>query len=253
MELDLERFRAKRIPGEVEAPEEAPAGFVANADALAQLMGMGFGKNACERALLNTGNSDAESAMNWVFAHMEDANFNEELTAEEKGLGGGGGDKMDVDDGGVDEDVVASLVANLGMFTAEQVRPVLKHVGGAQDRAADWLFSHMDSLDADVAALSAGGGGGEAPTSLTRLTSRCAATARACTTSSASYPTSVPTPDPATTSRTSSRMESGSSSTTTRWQRASTRRWARGTFTCSRGGRARLRVGDGSESGRRVE
>ena len=46
------------------------------------------------------------------------------------------------------------------MFTAEQVRPVLKHVGGAQDRAADWLFSHMDSLDADIAALAAGGNGG---------------------------------------------------------------------------------------------
>ena len=92
--------------------------------------------------------------MEWVFAHMEDANFNSELSPSELSPGStsDGSTSMDVD---VDEAAVASLVANLGMFTAEQVRPVLTHVNGAQDRAADWLFSHMDSLDADIAALAA--------------------------------------------------------------------------------------------------
>ncbi|GMI00956.1 hypothetical protein TrST_g1772 [Triparma strigata] len=157
--LELEKYRAKRPDGDVEAPDSAPADaapaqFVPNEAALQQLMGMGFQRNGCVRALLNTGNSDADSAMNWVFAHMEDANFNSELSPSELSPGStsDGPTSMDVD---VDEAAVASLVANLGMFTAEQVRPVFAHVNGAQDRAADWLFGHMDSLDADIAALAA--------------------------------------------------------------------------------------------------
>jgi len=58
------------------------------------------------------------------------------------------------DSGGVDETVVQSLVANLGAFTADQVRAALKETSGAADRAADWLFSHMDDLDGAIAALS---------------------------------------------------------------------------------------------------
>jgi len=57
------------------------------------------------------------------------------------------------DSGGVDESVVQSLVANLGAFTADQVRAALKETNGAADRAADWLFSHMDDLDGAIAAL----------------------------------------------------------------------------------------------------
>ena len=56
-------------------------------------------------------------------------------------------------DGGVDEATVMSLVENLGCFTADQVRAALKETGGAADRAADWLFSHMDDLDGAIAAL----------------------------------------------------------------------------------------------------
>lgn len=44
-----------------------------NAAAMAQLEGMGFPIVRCQKALLATGNADAESAMNWLFEHMEDA------------------------------------------------------------------------------------------------------------------------------------------------------------------------------------
>lgn len=44
-----------------------------NDDAMAGLMDMGFPENRCKRALLATGNSTAEAAMEWVFAHMDDA------------------------------------------------------------------------------------------------------------------------------------------------------------------------------------
>ena len=53
----------------------------------------------------------------------------------------------------VDEDVVQSLVETLGAFTADQVRVALKETSGAADRAADWLFSHMDDIDGAIAAL----------------------------------------------------------------------------------------------------
>jgi uncharacterized UBP type Zn finger protein len=36
------------------------------------LEGMGFPPVRCHRALLATGNSDGEAAMEWLFTHMED-------------------------------------------------------------------------------------------------------------------------------------------------------------------------------------
>lgn len=44
-----------------------------NASAMAMLEGMGFPPVRCHRALLATGNSDGEAAMEWLFAHMDDA------------------------------------------------------------------------------------------------------------------------------------------------------------------------------------
>ena len=39
---------------------------------MAQLEAMGFPTIRCQKALLATGNSDPEAAMEWLFAHMED-------------------------------------------------------------------------------------------------------------------------------------------------------------------------------------
>ena len=47
-----------------------------NAEAMAQLEGMGFPKVRCQKALLATGNSDPTAAMEWLFAHMEDPGMN---------------------------------------------------------------------------------------------------------------------------------------------------------------------------------
>jgi ubiquitin carboxyl-terminal hydrolase 5/13 len=43
-----------------------------NQAALSQLEEMGFPLVRCQKALLATGNSDPEAAMEWLFAHMED-------------------------------------------------------------------------------------------------------------------------------------------------------------------------------------
>ena len=43
-----------------------------NADAMTMLAGMGFPEVRCQKALLATANENAELAMEWLFAHMED-------------------------------------------------------------------------------------------------------------------------------------------------------------------------------------
>jgi ubiquitin carboxyl-terminal hydrolase 5/13 len=39
---------------------------------MSQLEAMGFPTIRCQKALLATGNSDADTAMTWLFEHMED-------------------------------------------------------------------------------------------------------------------------------------------------------------------------------------
>lgn len=53
-------------------PEESSGLPVFNAEAMAQLEGMGFPTVRCQKALLATGNADPNAAMEWLFAHMED-------------------------------------------------------------------------------------------------------------------------------------------------------------------------------------
>jgi len=50
----------------------APTALQFNAEALAMLEGMGFPTIRCQKALLATGNSNADAAMEWLFGHMED-------------------------------------------------------------------------------------------------------------------------------------------------------------------------------------
>ena len=115
--------------------------------ALGQLMDMGFAMNGCKRALMAVGGSDSEAAMNWIFEHNMDPDFNDPLPEPSAAASSGS------NGGNVDDTVVMSLVENLGMFSIDQVRVALKETNGAADRAADWLFSHMDDLDGAIANL----------------------------------------------------------------------------------------------------
>jgi ubiquitin carboxyl-terminal hydrolase 5/13 len=133
----------------VGAASAAAAGPAISETGVSQLMDMGFSLNSCKRALTAVGGSDVEAAMGWVFEHNEDPDFNDPLPEPIQGAPAAG----TASDSGVDEGVVQSLVENLGCFTADHVRAALKETNGAADRAADWLFSHMDDLDAAVAAL----------------------------------------------------------------------------------------------------
>lgn len=187
-ELDLTNYKFNgRQEGEVLVPDEgatvvnsstAPAPAMDEA-ALSQLMDMGFSLNSCKRALAAVGGNNVEAAMGWVFEHnvrrkkwtrgfalqkpmfsrffclvcrpelssQMDPDFNDPMPDSNDVIDAG-------DRTGVDEGVVQSLVESLGAFTADQVCVALKETNGAADRAADWLFSHMDDLDGAIAALS---------------------------------------------------------------------------------------------------
>lgn len=51
---------------------------------LQQLVDMGFSVEGCKRALINTGNNDVEAAMNWVFEHQADPDFDTPYQAPSK-------------------------------------------------------------------------------------------------------------------------------------------------------------------------
>ena len=106
--------------------------------AIDQLSAMGFSINGCKRALTAVGGSDVEAAMNWIFEHNMDPDFNDPLPEVNEQESSGAISN-------IDEGIVESLVENLGCFTSEQVRIALSDAQGDAARAADWLFSHMVS------------------------------------------------------------------------------------------------------------
>ena len=114
-------------------PANQPSVFVPDATAVAQLEGMGFPRNRCERALHATGNSDANAAMEWLFGHMEDPDIDAPLVLD--GQSGESG-------GPVDPEKIETLGA-MG-FGAPQAKKALKETGGDMERAVEWLFSHPE-------------------------------------------------------------------------------------------------------------
>ena len=181
--LDLESYRA--VPageGEVLMPDEGPApgagagagtgagGATAAPDAgiVEQLMSMGFSTFGCQRAALATGNSGVDAASEWIFAHMEDANFNEPLTPQEMSgggsSGGGGAGTGTAGAAAADPAILAQLTA-LG-FTDEQAAVALSANNGDADAAANWLFTVDPAVLEDAvtaAAVAADGGAAGAP------------------------------------------------------------------------------------------
>ena len=95
-DLDLEPLRGVGPqPGEQLQPEDGGAGGADAAadsgptpdpDTVAAVVAMGFSENGAKRAALATANAGAEGAMEWVLAHMGDADFNDPPPAS----GGGG-------------------------------------------------------------------------------------------------------------------------------------------------------------------
>jgi ubiquitin carboxyl-terminal hydrolase 5/13 len=142
-------------PGEEQLPEQPEAAsapsFVPNPTALATLEGMGFPQNRSERGLHATGNSDANAAMEWIFAHMDDSDIDSPLD-----LGGAGSAAVAV----ADPEKV-ELLGAMG-FGEAQARKALRETGGDTERAVEWLFSHPDDQGDDEDDQQAAGDGAAA-------------------------------------------------------------------------------------------
>lgn len=102
---------------------------------MAQLEGMGFPTVRCQKALLATGNADAEAAMEWLFAHMDDADIDAPIAVGCGGAGAGAGEPA--------AEQVAML-ADMG-FSEKQARKALK-----ETVSVDFVLSRSLDLSPDV-------------------------------------------------------------------------------------------------------
>lgn len=122
-------------PDEETLPEEDTASnvpaFVPNPEALAMLEAMGFPRVRCEKALHATGNTDSNSAMEWLFGHMEDPDIDEPLKLEPAGA------KYTADPEKL------AMLESMGLGGPRATK-ALKETNGDVERAIEWLFSHPD-------------------------------------------------------------------------------------------------------------
>lgn len=111
-----------------------------NETALAQLQTMGFPLIRCQKALLATGNGDAEAAMEWLFGHMDDSDIDAPLQP----ISSSSAPEPSTDQ--------INMLGDMG-FTSNQAKKALRETGGDMERAVEWLFSHPDDLgDSDSSA-----------------------------------------------------------------------------------------------------
>ena len=118
--------------GEELLPDEPstsqPSQFVPNPEAFEFLLGMGFPEVRVKKSLRATGNSDPEAALNWVLAHMDDADID---------------DPGDLGGSSTEDEAKIAQLGDMGI-DPPKARRALKETGGDVNRALDWVFSHPD-------------------------------------------------------------------------------------------------------------
>lgn len=146
--FNLDDYLSKGLqPGEellandVKADDDAVP--LANESEVEQLMAMGFPRVRAEKALLTT-KGNAEVAMEWLFAHMEDSDIDEPWQAPASS-------SMNIgksSDAGVDVVIVSSLM-DMGFPHTRCQKAAIATSNGGVESAMDWLMQHMDDADID--------------------------------------------------------------------------------------------------------
>ncbi|CAF1332154.1 unnamed protein product [Adineta steineri] len=140
-EIDLNSLRAKGFQhGETPMPDDdepiaqttTKSNEEINEVLLQQLMDMGFSIEACKKALLTTGNNNIEAAMNWVFEHQSDPDFNEPYKASNTSL-----------PPIIDEESIA-LVMSMG-FSRPHATRALTMTNNSVEAAADWALNNPEN------------------------------------------------------------------------------------------------------------
>ncbi|KAJ7020515.1 hypothetical protein C8F04DRAFT_1050769 [Mycena alexandri] len=168
----------------------AASGPQFDADCMSELLGMGFPVIHCQKALLATGNSTVHDALDWLFAHMDNADINDPIVPQADASGGDGAQTTMLSDMGftppqarkVLRETAASapqfdavtMSELLGMgFPAIQCQKALLATGNSTAHAAmEWLLAHMDDTDIDdpiVPQAGASGGDGAQTTMLSDM------------------------------------------------------------------------------------
>uniref|UniRef100_A0AC34RNK7 Ubiquitin carboxyl-terminal hydrolase n=1 Tax=Panagrolaimus sp. JU765 TaxID=591449 RepID=A0AC34RNK7_9BILA len=135
--IDLEKYAAKGPqPGENLLPDDVNADVEhkLNEEFVEQIVEMGFSQNAARKAVYLTKNKSAQEATDWIFANMDQPDFNEahpDLKGNRKA------------DNKVDPRLQELTV--LG-FPVHKARIALEQANGDVNAAAEWLFMNGDSL-----------------------------------------------------------------------------------------------------------
>lgn len=152
---------------ELEEGAGAPKPPPIDAAVLDQLVQMGFPVEAGKKAIFHTKNTGVEAATNWVMEHITDPDFSDPFVMPGMEGNKASGAAFVADANGLE------MLMGMG-FTDKQATRALKETQNNIERAADWIFSHPDELDAmDVDEASnqsgaamdaqAGGAGAKAP------------------------------------------------------------------------------------------
>ncbi|EJS44831.1 ubp14p [Saccharomyces arboricola H-6] len=136
--LDISSYLSQGFNPESEVllpdEDEKDTKFTPSQCSISQLIEMGFTQNASARALFNTGNQDAESAMNWLFQHMDDPDLNDTFVAPPTN---NKENKTEVEE--------ASLTSMLSMgLDPKLCRKALIINDGDVNRSVEWVFNNMD-------------------------------------------------------------------------------------------------------------
>ncbi|CAN3373980.1 hypothetical protein DIURU_005759 [Diutina rugosa] len=141
--LDVTNFAAPAMAeDEVElapvasgAKDDSVPEFLPSADALSMLTAMGFPEPRCIKGLYHTGNADAEAAMNWILAHMDDPDIDQPLDLSKNASSGSGGPQVDAE--------LVATVSSMG-FSQQLATKALYLNGNDANAAVEWLFAHPD-------------------------------------------------------------------------------------------------------------
>jgi len=113
---------------------------VFDTEVIAQLTAMGFSSNAAKRACLGTNSNNVEMCVEWLVERLGASDIDEPLPTRSKA-------QADSSQSFCPSDI--ETLARLG-FSEDQVKAALAASGGNADRAADWLFNHIDDLPSYV-------------------------------------------------------------------------------------------------------
>ncbi|AMD22362.1 HGR023Cp [Eremothecium sinecaudum] len=134
--LDISAYKSSGIQSdEIEFPDDDDndeySGFHPVEEYISSIVDMGFTRNAAVRSLYYTGNSNAETALNWIFEHIEDPELNSEFVIP------GSNSK-----GRVDPDALSNMIA---MGLAEKLsRKALLLNNNDLTRSVEWVFNNLD-------------------------------------------------------------------------------------------------------------